>query len=553
MNRITKAGKQGRFESRTHESRNCGGSRVGRAADTHATTVDLLFFWFRDSFLVSWVPDFLLIFSCIPAFVINSSSAAEVVIGSKKFTESYVLGEIAKRTLTDAGISAEHRQGMGGTIILWEALRGGQIDAYPEYTGTIATEILKSDSSVSLDQIQDSLKKVGIDTTAPLGFNNTYALVMRRSEAQRLGIRTISDLRKYPELRIGLTHEFLDRQDGWQPLRERYALPQQNVTGIDHALGYSALTNGSIDVKDAYSTDAKIEENDLVVLGDDLQFFPKYEAVFLFRSSTRPDAIAALGRLKGTLNETSMIRLNAEAERTKNYTRAADLYFNAGVALAPRTLERSGPSRFGDSFPGKLARWTLRHLQLAGFSLLLSIIVGIPLGIVASRGGAVGQIILGFAGVVQTIPSLALLALLVPLPFFGISVRTAIAALFLYGLLPIVRNTATGLQDIPRTLRESAVALGLSPMARLWKIYLPIASRSILSGIKTSAVINIGTATLAALIGAGGLGEPIISGLNLNDHVTILEGAIPAAVLALLVQWCFDLLDRVLIPKGLRL
>jgi osmoprotectant transport system permease protein len=248
-----------------------------------------------------------------------------------------------------------------------------------------------------------------------------------------------------------------------------------------------------------------------------------------------------------------MIRLNAQAERTKNYARAADLYFNVGAALAPRPSGHLGPSYFGDSFPNKLARWTLRHLQLAGFSLLLSIIVGIPLGIVASRGGAIGHVILGFASVVQTIPSLALLALLVPLPFFGISIRTAIAALFLYGLLPIVRNTATGLQDIPRSLRESAVALGLSPIARLWQVYVPMASRSILSGIKTSAVINIGTATLAALIGAGGLGEPIISGLNLNDHVTILEGAIPAAVLALLVQWCFDLLDRVLIPKGLRI
>ena len=354
-----------------------------------------------------------------------------------------------------------------------------------------------------------------------------------------------------PSLRFGLTHEFLERQDGWRPLRQRYGLPQQNIIGIDHALGYSALANGSIDVKDAYSTDAKIEQNDLVVLEDDLQFFPKYEAVFLFRSSTRADAIAALRRLEGTLDETRMIRLNAEAERTKNYARAADLYFNVGAVAA--TFGALRPLHVDESFPHKLARWTLRHLELAGFSLLLSIIVGIPLGIVASRGGAIGHVILGFAGVVQTIPSLALLALLVPLPFFGISVRTAIAALFLYGLLPIVRNTATGLQDIPRSLRESAIALGLSPIARLWQIYLPMASRSILSGIKTSAVINIGTATLAALIGAGGLGEPIISGLNLNDHVTILEGAIPAAVLALLVQWCFDLLDRVLIPKGLRM
>jgi osmoprotectant transport system permease protein len=538
MNRIRKAGKQEGFESGNNES---------------ASTMGLLFSWFRDSFLVSWLPDLLLIFSCVPFFLIHSSSAADVVIGSKKFTESYVLGEIAKRTLTEAGIPAEHRQGMGGTIILWEALRGGQIDAYSEYTGTIATEILKSDPNVSPDQIRDSLEKLGVGMTAPLGFNNTYALVMRRGETQRLGIRTISDLQRHPELKFGLTHEFLERQDGWRPLRQRYGLPQQNVVGIDHALGYSALANGSIAVKDAYSTDAKIEQNDLVVLEDDLHFFPKYEAVFLFRSSTRADAIAALRRLEGTLDETRMIRLNAEAERTKNYARAADLYFNVGAALAPPPSGQSGPFDFEDSFPRKLARWTLRHLELAGFSLLLSIIVGIPLGIVASRGGAIGHIILGSAGVVQTIPSLALLALLVPLPFFGISVRTAIAALFLYGLLPIVRNTATGLQDIPRALRESAVALGLSPIARLWQVYLPMASRSILSGIKTSAVINIGTATLAALIGAGGLGEPIISGLNLNDHVTILEGAIPAAVLALLVQWCFDLLDRVLIPKGLRL
>src|SRR5438034_3254477 len=523
MNRIRKPGKQERFESGNPESRKSKQFR---------------------HFLVFWLPDFLLIVSCLPAFLINSSSAADVVIGSKKFTESYVLGEIAKRTLDEAAIPSEHRQGMGGTIILWEALRGGQIDAYPEYTGTIATEILKSNSRVALNQIRDLLEQLGLGITAPLSFNNTYALVMRRSEAQRLGIHSISDLRMHPELKLGLTHEFLERQDGWTPLRERYDLPQQNVIGIDHALGYSALANGSIAVKDAYSTDAKIEQNDLVVLEDDLQFFPKYEAVFLFRLSMPTNAIAALRRLEGTLDEKRMVRLNAEAERTKNYTRGADLYFERGAGSA---------SGAGESFPQKLARWTLRHLQLAGFSLLLSVIFGIPLGIIASRGRAIGQGILGFASVVQTIPALALLALLVPLPFFGISVRTAIAALFLYGLLPIVRNTASGLQDIPRSLRESAIALGLSPAARLWQIYLPMASRSILSGIKTSAVINVGTATLAALIGAGGLGEPILSGLNLNDHVTILEGAIPAALLALIVQWLFDLLDRVLIPKGLRL
>jgi osmoprotectant transport system permease protein len=474
-----------------------------------------------------------------------SARAEPILIGSKKFTESYVLAEIAKRVLGKTGTPVEHRQGMGGTIILWQALRTNQISAYPEYTGTIAEEILKLPPGTTASEMREQLAKSGVGMTGELGFNNTYALVMRRDVAAEKQIRTIGDLRNHPDLKFGLTHEFLDRRDGWKPLMETYRLPAQNVIGIDHGIGYEALRKHSIDVKDAYSTDAKIGENDLVVLVDDLQFFPQYKAVFLYRLDLAPQVIGSLATLEGTIDEKRMIELNSAADRLKNYARAAALYFGEAEA----TINASS----SESFSHKLWQWTSRHLELAGVSLLLAIVVGVPLGIAASRGGAVGHVILGFASAVQTIPSLALLALLVPIPFFGISPRTAIAALFLYGLLPIVRNTATGLQDIAKPIRESAVALGLGSSARLWKIYLPMASRSILGGIKTSAVINIGTATLAALIGAGGLGEPIISGLDLNDHVTILQGAIPAAVLALVVQWSFDLLDRLLIPKGLRL
>ena len=472
-------------------------------------------------------------------------SADQVIIGSKKFTESYVLAEIAKRSLENAGVKVEHRQGMGGTIILWEALRGGGIDVYPEYTGTIAEEMLK-EPGASIAQIRNALSAQGIAMTDDLGFNNTYALVMRRDRSEQLGLKTISDLRAHRELKFGLTHEFLERRDGWRPMSERYQLAPSQVLGIDHALGYAALAKGEIDVKDAYSTDAKIGDYGLVTLIDDLHFFPQYKAVFLYRKTLSSQAAHALNELSNSINEARMIRLNSEAERTKNYAVAAQQFFGTtyGAITTPFVSE---------TFRNKLLRWVTRHLELAGISLVLAIIVGLPLGIVASRGGAVGHAILGATGVIQTIPSLALLALLVPLPFFGISARTAIVALFLYGLLPIVRNTATGLQDIPRPLRESAIALGLTAGQRLRKIFLPLASRSTLAGIKTSAVINIGTATLAALIGAGGLGEPIISGLNLNDHVTILEGAIPAALLALLVQFFFDLLDRVLIPRGLRL
>jgi osmoprotectant transport system permease protein len=471
----------------------------------------------------------------------STAQPQTIVVGSKRFTESYVLGEIAKTALQNAGFAVQHKQGLGGTIILWEALVGSEIALYPEYTGTIDEEILKTKQALSTDEMRAQLRAKGVGMTGELGFDNTYALVMERDRAGKLGISKISDLRKYPDLNIGVTHEFLDRQDGWAPLIARYGLQMRNVRGIDHALGYAALANGSIDLKDAYSTDARIAENNLIVLDDDLHFFPQYKAVFLYRLGTDPRAVAALEKLAGTLDTTRMTRLNAEAERTKNYALAAALYF--GQKPEPVTGELAG----------NIGRWTWQHLKLVGTSLLLAIIVGIPLGIRASRPGPVGNFILSAIGMIQTIPSLALLALLVPLPFFGISPVTAIFALFLYSLLPIVRNTATGLQEIPTAVRESAAGLGLEPNAQLWKVFLPLASRTILAGIKTSAIIDVGAATVAALIGAGGLGEPIISGLNLNDSKTILEGAIPAALLALLVQFFFDGLDRVFVPKGLRL
>jgi osmoprotectant transport system permease protein len=465
----------------------------------------------------------------------------QIVVGSKRFTESYVLGEIARIALQKAGFTVEHKQGMGGTIILWQALRGGDVQVYPEYTGTITEEILKTNQPLSTDGMRALLRQEGVGMTGELGFNNTYALVMRRDRAAELGIRKISDLRNHPDLNIGLTLEFLDRRDGWAPLSTRYGLQMQKVRGIDHALGYAALAAGSIDLKDAYSTDAKIEENNLVVLDDDQNFFPQYKAVFLYRLDMDNRAVAALEKLAGTLDEARMRHLNSEAERTKDYTSAAALYFGQKYVSPSNDLI------------GKIGRWTLRHLELVGASLFLGIIVGIPLGIRASRPGPVSNFILSTTSVIQTIPSLALLALLVPLPFFGISPVTAIFALFLYSLLPIVRNTATGLQEIPTAVRESAAALGLEPHAQLWKVFFPLASRTILAGVKTSAIIDVGTATLAALIGVGGLGEPIISGLNLNDSGTILQGAIPAALLALLVQFFFDGLDRVFVPKGLRL
>lgn len=487
---------------------------------------------------------FLICLAALCGLIASTLAQQNVVVGSKKFTESYVLGEIAKKLMTDAKMTVEHKQGMGGTIILWQALKGGQIQVYPEYTGTIIEEILKrKGDKMSDSDLRDSLKNFGVGMTNQLGFNNTYALVMTAKRAKELGITKISNLKNHKDLKVGVTHEFLDRQDGWKPLAKTYGFDLQDVNGIDHGLGYAALAKGDIDIKDAYSTDAKIAENNLVLLEDDLNFFPQYKAVFLYRLEMPPAAIKAIGKVAGTLDEKRMTALNAEAEKSKDYSKAAALYF--------KELDSKSTTQIAaqPTLAQKIAKLTVQHLGLVFISLGFATIVGIPLGILAWRPGVGSSLILGIVGVLQTIPSLALLAFLVPL--MGIQPKTAIVALFLYSLLPIVRNTATGLQDIPASLRESAAALGLPPGAQLRKVFLPMASRSILAGIKTSAVINVGTATLAALIGAGGLGEPIISGLNLNDVPTIMQGAIPAAVLAVLVQLLFDGMDKVFVPRGL--
>lgn len=481
---------------------------------------------------------------CGPLLAAAVPGAAPVRIGSKKFTESYVLGEIAVRLVRErTGARVEHRAGMGGTVLLWQALRTGAIDAYPEYTGTISEEILKRPGNADAAALRAALAPLGIGMTEELGFNNTYALVMRADRALALGITRIGDLATHPELVAGITPEFLGRQDGWAPLLKSYGLRFADVRALEHGLGYAALRTGAIDLKECYSTDARIAEDSFQVLEDERAYFPAYRAVFLYRLDMDPDALRALRRLEGTLDEARMTALNAHAERTRDYAAAAGLWFG-GQGAAPGST--AGSTARG----GALLRATRQHVTLVGLSLLAAVLVGLPLGIRAARGDALAQLVLGAVGLIQTIPSLALLAFLIPL--VGIGAPNAILALFLYSLLPIVRNTAAGLADIPGPLREAAIALGLSPGTRLRRVELPLATRAILAGIKTSAVINVGTATLAGLIGGGGYGEAIQSGLQLNDIPTILSGAIPAAVLALLVQGGFDLIERFLIPPALR-
>lgn len=479
--------------------------------------------------------------ACCAALVATAGAAETVTVGSKRFTESYILGEVLRAAAAEAGAAARHRQGLGNTGIVLAALRAGEIDLYPEYTGTIAREILRLEGAVPLDELNRRLAPLGVGAAVALGFNNTYALAMREADAARLGVRTISDLARHPRLRLGLTQEFLGRADGWAGLRAAYALPFDAPTGIDHGLGYEALAAGRIDVKDVYSTDAKIARYRLRVLEDDRAYFPRYDAVLLYRLDLprrAPAAWRALAALEGRIDAATMIRLNAAAElEGRTFAQAAALLGAAGAASAV------APQRFVERlFGADFWRLTGEHVLLVAVSLAAAVLLGVPLGLLAAKVPALAQPVLAAVGLIQTIPSLALLALLIA-ALGRIGTVPALVALFLYALLPIVRNTHAGLVQLPRGLREAAVALGLSARDRVVAVELPLALPTILAGVKTSAVINVGTATIAAFIGAGGYGERIVQGLALNDSALLVAGALPAAALALLVQGAFELVE----------
>jgi osmoprotectant transport system permease protein len=462
-----------------------------------------------------------------------------VTVGSKAFPESWILGEAATLLARGAGADARHAQNLGATEIAYGALTSGEIDAYPEYTGTIAEVLVHGDAA----SLGAALAARGLAASAPLGFDDGYALAMARTEAERLGVATLSDLAPRAELRFGLTHEFLGRADGFPGLSARYGLAPHDVRAVEHELALEAASRGDLDVVDAYTTDAQLDRLGLVVLRDDRAFFPRYDAVLLYRAdlpARAPRAFAAMMRLAG--------HVDARAMRAAN---AGVVLEHRAVGDAARQLLRDGlgdgagaalSAAPADSAALEVGRAMLRHIELVVVALLASILAGVPLGVLASRSRAVAAVVVAAAGVLQTVPSLALLALLVPL--LGIGVAPALVALFLYGLLPIVRNTHEGLATIPAGITESAEAVGLPPRARLLRVYLPVAAPHVTAGVRTSAVISVGTATLAALVGARGLGDLVLQGIALRDTARVLEGAVPAALLALILDGAFALLAR---------
>lgn len=463
-------------------------------------------------------------------------------------TESYLLAEIMAQLLEANGFEIDRKFGFGGTLICYSALTAGEIDIYPEYTGTISAAILSPEekpiNSGLIASYQEILNSKGLDLFSPLGFNNSYALAIKKTMSNNNSITKISDLKFHTNLKTGFSHEFLNRNDGWKALKNTYKLSLE-PTGIQHGLSYNAIDKGAIDMTDAYSTDGDIERYDLVLLEDDLDFFPKYLAAPFTRIDFPPTARKVLLQLQNTFNDQQMRTLNAKVVVDKQSYEivAKDALLKLGL------ISKNGTS-IKSSMLDQLLKNTLTHIKLTLIALSSGCIFGLLIAIAIFRSPKVSRSIIYVTGLLQTIPSIALLALMIPI--LGIGEIPAITALFLYSLLPILRGAVTALSTIDPVLSNVSSAIGMTRYQQLRYVLIPLALPNILSGIRTAAVICIGTATLAAFIGAGGLGEPIVTGLALNDTSLILQGALPAACLAIIVELLFELLEKKIIPEHMR-
>jgi osmoprotectant transport system permease protein len=503
------------------------------------------------------------------AWIIPPAAAENTItVGSKNFMESRLLAEMfAQLVEGQTGLTVNRKLGLAGTQVCFEALKTGGIDLYPEYTGTGLVTVLgeppMGDPAGVLNRVRTQfLKRWNLWWLSPLGFENSYALALRRDRAQALGVRTISDLVGIaPTLKAGFGYEFIERLDGLPGLQETYGLKFREVAGMQETLKYQATARGDLDLLDVYTTDGRLAVYDFLVLEDDRQFFPPYDAAVLVRGETlqrHPELAPVLSLLTNALPPDQMRKYNLRVqEQGLPVTQVAheilqDLHLlTDSPTLPPTTGQQAGRSLWAYMWDirGTLAYRTAEHLGLAGLGLLLGISLALPAGLMLERWRGGAETIIRIIGMSQTVPSIALLAFMIPL--FGVGTLPAIMALWIYSLFPILRNTYSGLRDAAPNVVETGRALGMTEWQILRFVRLPLAAPTIMAGIRTSAIWTLGTATLAAFIGAGGLGVPIVAGLQLANVNLILSGALPATILALAVDGLLARIEQGVKPRGL--
>lgn len=493
-----------------------------------------------------------------------SSQAATIGIGSKNFTEQAILGEIMAQLIeAKTKHKVKRRFFLGGTQFTFNAIQKGEIDIYPSYTGTAYIAILKNTKILPAEQTynivkHEYLKKYNLVWLNEFGFNNTYGFGVIQSDPLFQNVERLSQVRDFSQkLKFGAPHEFLERPDGYDALQKAYNLKFQDFVGLDPGLMYQALVDGQVNMISAFTTDGRIQKFKIKLLKDDLNFFPPYYAAPLIRKDTlekHPELKPLLNSLQGKISDELMSQMNYSVDLNGQSIEDVAKWFLVDQGLiagdASQSVLKQKMSSFWEyalSQKEYVFFLTLEHMSLVAVALLLAMIVGIPTGIFLTRFNALSTPIFAVVNTLQTIPSLALLGFLIPL--LGIGKIPAIVALFLYALLPLVRNTYTGIKDISPNLIEVSKGIGLTGFQTLKHVELPLALPTIMAGIRISTVIMVGTATLAALIGAGGLGDPIFRGISSVNHQLILLGAIPSALLAILLDRLLLLVQK-LVQKG---
>lgn len=508
-----------------------------------------------------------------PASVVLAQTAARqpVVVASKPFGESYLLAEMFAQLLERSGRTVDRRPGLGATEVAFQALRSGAIDVYPEYVGTGLVAILgdsvtvamRADARVAFAHVaSQSLRRFGVHWLPPLGFQNGYAIAVRRETATQFWLRSLSDLAASPaRLAAGFTADFIGRTDGWPGLQRSYGITLRDIRPLAPGVKYEALATRAVDIIDGYATDGLLAKYDLVTLDDDRRWFPPYEAAAVTSArlmADDPGAIAVISTLSGRLTEAQLRAWNRaiEVDRRPIAQVAGEALRAVGLdasspttsAVAPRPA-RSGFIAFLLQRRAETVRLVFEHLVLVCLALIGAVLVAVPLGLWLVDRPRLSEVALQILGVVQTIPGLALLAFMIP--FLGIGKVPAMIALFAYALLPIARGTITGVRIADPDAASALASMGATSRQVLLWVRLPLAAPVVLSGIRTAAVLTVGTATLAAFIGGGGLGEPIVTGLGLADMRLVLSGAIPAAILAVTVDAVLALAERAVRPAHL--